>query len=257
MKKQYRMKKVLYMGSSMLLAGLSCAVWISDIQENRQESVQKTYTDIVYNAVKNMDFTIKEPYLDITPEEEMIYKKAYLSVLKGEAPIQNRWDEPVYYKDLNGAKKEYAELLKNRFVREFPYLYYYDDLDGDGKPELGIDHGCLQILDYEPDSDLISVSYVGSSGQKFLGAGQIWDHLELDKTCYDTYIYLNSDNDWEETLTLAYSDGQYYLETALYHRFAVEKEQWVEVTGPFFEMIQKRLLQKTLDEIFGEQLGYG
>ncbi len=45
-------KKVLYMGSSMLLAGLSCAVWISDIQENRQESVQKTYTDIVYNAVK-------------------------------------------------------------------------------------------------------------------------------------------------------------------------------------------------------------
>lgn len=75
MKKQYRMKKVLYMGSSMLLAGLSCAVWISDIQENRQESVQKTYTDIVYNAVKNMDFTIKEPYLDITPEEEMIYKK--------------------------------------------------------------------------------------------------------------------------------------------------------------------------------------
>lgn len=82
MKKQYRMKKVLYMGSSMLLAGLSCAVWISDIQENRQESVQKTYTDIVYNAVKNMDFTIKEPYLDITPEEEMIYKKSVSQCLE-------------------------------------------------------------------------------------------------------------------------------------------------------------------------------
>lgn len=257
MKKQYRMQKVLYIGSSMLLAGLSCAVWISDMQENGQESVQKTYTDIVYNAVKNMDFTINEPYLDITPEEEMIYKKVYLSVLKGEAPIQNRWDEPVYYKDLNGAKKEYAELLKNKSVHEFPYLYYYDDLDGDGKPELGIDHGCLQILDYEPDSGLIRVSYVGSSGQKFLGAGQIWDHDELDKTCYDTYIYFNSDNDWKEMLKLAYSDSQYYIETALYNSFAVEKEQWSEVTGPFFEMTQKGLSQKTLEEIFGEQLGYG
>lgn len=71
-----------------------------------------------------MDLKIREPYLDITPEEEILYKKAYLSVLKGETPIQNRWDEPVYYKDLSGVKREYAELLKNRFVREFPYLYY-------------------------------------------------------------------------------------------------------------------------------------
>ena len=40
----------------------------------------------VWYSVKNMDFTIREPRLDITSEEDRLYKKAYLKVLKNEMP---------------------------------------------------------------------------------------------------------------------------------------------------------------------------
>ncbi|MDE7179063.1 MAG: hypothetical protein K2O59_14715 [Lachnospiraceae bacterium] len=43
--------------------------------------------------------------------------------------------EVKYYKDLWRAGIEFELLLKEKDTREYPYLYYYDDLDGDGKPD--------------------------------------------------------------------------------------------------------------------------
>lgn len=53
----------------------------------------------VCDIVRAMDFTAKEPQLDITPEENQIYLEGYLKVLKNEIPtIGNA--EVKYYKDL-------------------------------------------------------------------------------------------------------------------------------------------------------------
>lgn len=35
-------------------------------------------------TVKNMDFTIKEPQMDVTENENQLYKETYLKVLKNE-----------------------------------------------------------------------------------------------------------------------------------------------------------------------------
>ena len=40
-------------------------------------------------TVKNMDFTIKEPQMDVTENENQLYKETYLKVLKNEMLFNN------------------------------------------------------------------------------------------------------------------------------------------------------------------------
>ena len=40
-------------------------------------------------TVKNMDFTIKEPQMDVTENENQLYKETYLKVLKTEMLFNN------------------------------------------------------------------------------------------------------------------------------------------------------------------------
>lgn len=48
-----------------------------------KEDASKTIrVSAVCQTVKNMDFTIKEPQMDITENEDQLYKEAYLKVLK-------------------------------------------------------------------------------------------------------------------------------------------------------------------------------
>ena len=56
---------------------------VCSMQINSQEkTVKSEYIDIVCEAVKTMDFTVKEPIINITAEEDMLYKEAYLKILK-------------------------------------------------------------------------------------------------------------------------------------------------------------------------------
>ena len=115
---------------------------VCSMQINSQEkTVKSEYIDIVCEAVKTMDFTVKEPIINITAEEDMLYKEAYLKILKNQIPISEEYNFLGYYQDLKNAGIPFKELLAKKSVSAFPYLFYYDDLDGDGKPELGINQG--------------------------------------------------------------------------------------------------------------------
>ena len=112
----------------------------SEIQKEEDEEGRS-----VCDIVGAMDFTAKEPQLDITSEENQIYLEGYLKVLKNRIPTIGKV-EVKYYKDLWKAGIEFEQLLKEKDTREYPYLYYYDDLDGDGKPEFAINQGCMFLL---------------------------------------------------------------------------------------------------------------
>ena len=79
-----------------------------------------------------MDFTVKEPKMDITAEEDMLYKEAYLKILKNQISISKEHNFSGYYQDLKNAGIPFEELLAKKSVNKFPYLLYYDDLDGVG-----------------------------------------------------------------------------------------------------------------------------
>lgn len=236
---------------------------VCNMQNNDQErTVESEYISIVCEAVKAMDFAIKEPQMNITAEEDTLYKEAYLKILKNQIPISEEQDFSGYYQDLKKAGIPFEELLAKKSINEFPYLLYYDDLDGDGKPELGINQGNMYILDYELGESEFTVLYAEQSCyfEKILGAGQIWYHDGLHANVIrDRYIFLNRDNEWEDyALDLEQGTSplyKYYLVgTSLYQQIHVGEENWNEITKPFFEATQQGIPQKIFDEIFGDLL---
>lgn len=226
----------------------------------KEEASESTHISAVCQTVKNMDFAIKEPQMDITENEDKLYKEVYLKVLKNEMPLLGV--EKEYYRDLWKAGISFEELLEKKDEDCFPYLLYYDDLDGDGKPELGVNQGCLYLFDYELGDDGAHVLYCQESCyfEGILGAGQIWYHDGLHANVIrDRYVYLNRDNEWEEwALDLEQAVGSaqnYYLVgTTLYQQIDVGEENWNEITAPFFEMTKYEIPKKTFWDVFGELL---
>ena len=127
-------------------------------QESETDSLENKI-ERTYEAVQSMDFTANEAHMDVTPEENREYLEAYLKVLKNEMPVcggvYTGVQEEYYYEDLWRAGIEFETLLEEKAKREFQYLYYYDDLDGDGKPEFAINQGCLFIFNYELGGEII------------------------------------------------------------------------------------------------------
>ena len=235
----------------------------TDINFSRNEQdypAESEYVSDVCDSVKNMDFTIREPRLDITAEEDRLYKEVYLQVLKNEMPILE-W-EKQYYKDLWRAGIGFEDLLERKNDDSFPYLFYYDDLDGDGKPELGINQGCLYLFDYEIGEKGVRVLYCQESCYlgSILGAGQIWYHDGLHADVVrDRYVFLNKDNEWEEyALNLEHGINplhEYFLVgTSRHEQTDVGEKNWNEITKPFFEAAEHEIPQKTFAEVFGEML---
>lgn len=212
-------------------------------------------------AVRAMDFTVKEPHMDITPEENRKYLEAYLKVLKNELPVCYQIEEETYYKDLWRAGFEFEDLQKNKGERESFYLYYYDDLDGDGKPEFAVNQGCLYIFNYELEDDFCSIIYNQQTCyfKKIIGAGQIWYHDGLHADIIrDRLIIFNEENE-EVALNLEEGINKKYP----YYMVGIGEKEWVDVgkenwdgiTAPFFEMVENHGLQEmTLEEVFGELL---
>ncbi|MDE7253485.1 MAG: hypothetical protein K2O32_11160 [Acetatifactor sp.] len=211
--------------------------------------------EIICEHLNQMDFTVNEPRLDVTEEENRLYLEAYLKVLKNEIPA----DGETYYADLWKAGREFETLLENKTERKF--LYYYDDLDGDGKPEFAIKQGCMYIFDYDMEEAKCSIPYSQQTCyfKKILGAGQIWYHDGLHANLIRDSLYiLNENNEWVEVLNLEEGlvDPTFYEIgiTTPKVRANVGKENWDIVTAPFFEMTKEGLPQKTLEEVFGDLL---
>ena len=220
----------------------------------------------VCDIVRAMDFTAREPQLDITPEENQIYLEGYLKVLKNEIPVIGEV-EVKYYKDLWKAGTEFEQLLKEKDTREYPYLYYYDDLDGDGKPEFAIEQGCMFLFKYDKELDQCRILHSEEACyfETIVGAGQIWRHDGMHaNTVRDDLIGIVEDGSFQYILRLdegVSPNHPYYQigvsEAPTYDEYYVDvsEEEWNEITQPFFEMVENNALpRKTLEEVFGDLL---
>lgn len=227
----------------------------STITESEAESVPDPEDDVaaVCEMMRAMDFTVEQPHMELT-EEDRAYKEAYLRLLKNELPIKG-WTEE-YYQDLWWAGIPYGDLLEERDNIGSYNSYYYNDIDGDGKPEFGLTQGCVYFFDYELGDDACSISYHAERTyfKKLLGVGRIWEqdvvHAGVER---NRYIVLNSDGEWEPVIDLQYFSGgeqDFYV----INRVDVGKENWEELTPPFFEATEHEVPAKTLREVFGELL---
>ena len=224
------------------------------VEESEQAEDTEDDVEAVCAMMRAMDFTVEQPHMELTEEEDRAYKEAYLRLLKNELPIKG-WTEE-YYQDLWWAGIPYGDLLEERDNIDYPYAYYYDDIDGDGKPEFGLEQSCVYLFDYELGDDACSISYYEQAVyfKKFLGVGRIWEqdvvHAGVER---NRYIVLNSDGEWEPVIDLQYFSGgeQNYYDI---NNVDVGKENWEELTAPFFEAAEHEVQAKTLREVFGELL---
>ena len=104
---------------------------ISDICTNSASNERQVQ---VLDEINAIDFSVKQPCMEILQEEDILYRQAYLEILQNEIPIINEMGEIVYYKDLWKAGIEVDKLWEFRTEEEYPYAMYYNDLDGDGQP---------------------------------------------------------------------------------------------------------------------------
>lgn len=227
--------------------------WIGDTEDD---------VAVVCEMVRAIDFNVEQPHMELTEEEDRAYKEAFLRLLKNELPIEGWFEGEDCYQNLWWAGIPYENLLEERDSAGFPYSFYYDDIDGDGKPEFGVDQGAVYYFDYELGEEACSISYCGLSCyfEGFLGVGKMWEHDVLHAWVERfRYIVLNSDGEWEEVLELelyyAEDEGEtIYTEYYLINGVHVEKEIWEELTAPFYEAIEHEIPAKTMTEVFGELL---
>ena len=139
---------------------------------------------------------------------------------------------------------EFEKLLEKKSERESLYLYYYDDLDGDGKPEFAVNQGGL----YMQESCYF---------KKIVGAGQVWYHDGLHANVIrDRLINISQGNEEEWIINLEEGIDErypyYMVGIGEDEQVDVGKDNWDEITAPFFEMVEKHgLKEKTLEEVLG------
>ena len=208
----------------------------------------------VCQAVKSLDFEPRMPQLRLTEEEEELYKEAYLKILKNEMYTSHS-GEKQYHRDLFPIGGEFEDSLYwNR-------TFYYDDLDGDGKPELGERGNYMYIFKWEPGWNEFRITFCVSRMyvKKVLGEGMIWYHdgLHADKIRNRLYVP-DETGEWDTALDLEEGLGSchyYCIDINGSGWGDVGKENWDEVTAPFFSAMETEGIQeKTMDEIFGELL---
>lgn len=231
----------------------------SEASAAENEQIEDAEDDVaaLCETVRAIDFTVEQPHMELTEQEDRAYKEAFLRLLKNELRIEG-YPGGEYYEDL-WKSAPFDELLERR-DRDRP-AYYYDDIDGDGKPEFGVNYGCVYFFDYEPGEEVCSLYYDGQSEYfgKLLGVGKIWEidclHSQVER---NRYIVMNSDGEWETVLELQlYEDlGPEGWEPDHYviNNVDVGKEIWEELTAPFYEAIEHEIPGKTMTEVFGELL---
>lgn len=231
-------------------------------EENEWSGDAEDEMTAVCELVRAMDFTVEQPHMELTEEEDRAYREAFLRLLKNELPIKGWYEGEDCYEKLWWAGIPYEELLEERDSAGFPYSYYYDDIDGDGKPEFGVDQQAVYFFDYELGEEACSISYCGLSiyFEGVLGIGKMWEH-DCQHAWVERFRYtvLDSNGEWEQVFALELyfdrdEEGTDYTKFYYINDVRIEKEIWEELTEPFFEAIEYEIPTKTLTEVFGDLL---
>ena len=90
----------------------------SQVNEDRKTESMESKIATICETLRSMDFTVNEPHMDITPEENSEYLEAYLQVLKNEMPVYDQMGEETYYRDLWKVGTEFEILLEEKGERE-------------------------------------------------------------------------------------------------------------------------------------------
>lgn len=237
----------------ILIAAASVLLSACSASTNAEELTKSIEIEAICEIVETMDFTINQPELNISLEEDIFYKEAYLKILKSEIPTINSEGKTEYFKELYKAGVEFDEL--NEF-----YSYYYNDLDKDGFPELGVKStGYTYILKYMPQENEFTVLFCGPTMYyTILGVRQLGYHDGTHAgVIRDQYIILNDKNEWEAVLDLQQGTQNpvfYEVGTTDLDKVDVGKENWNKIAAPYFKAIEQSISSKTLEEIFGELL---
>lgn len=97
----------------------------NQVDEEDETENQESQVAAICESVRAMEFTVNEPHMDVSPEENTKYLEAYLKVLKNEMPVYGgvytRVQEEYYYEDLWRAGIEFETLLEEKDKREFQY----------------------------------------------------------------------------------------------------------------------------------------
>lgn len=263
------MKKIFIVAASLLIVACSNStnvekttnsIELTNIAETEMVDFSNSKSDKdlqiekICNIVEAMDFTINQPDINISQEQDSFYKGAYLKILKSEIPTINSEGKTEYFRDLYKAGKEFDELNES-------YSYYYNDLDGDGLPELGVKSlGYTYILKHMPQRNDFEVLFQGQSMYyTILGAKQLAYHDGLHAgVIRDRYIILNDKNEWEIILDLEQGTEParpYYGVGVLgSEKVDVGEKNWEKITSPFFKATEQAIPSKSLEEIFGKTL---
>lgn len=203
--------------------------------------------------VQALDFTLQQPQLNIADDINTIYINAYLKILRSEIPTTNFEGNKEFFQELYGVGTKFDEIDER-------YLFCYNDLDGDGLPELGIKStGYTYILKYEPDISEFNVIFSGPTMYyTILGVRQIGYHDGLHAgVIRDRFLILNENDDWEIVLDLergTESPPFYQIGTDEFNKIDVSEEIWNEITRPFFKAMEQPFQFENLHEVFGELL---
>lgn len=232
----------------------------SIIEQSDESVADETYQNIL-ETIKNMDFSVKTPCVEISTEEDILYRTAYLNILKNEIPIINEAGESVYYRDLWKAGIDCDLLEESGTKTEYPYGIYYSDLDGDGLPELGINQGCFYLLKYDSKTEECRLLYSEQSCyfKGIIGAGQIWYRDGLHANIVrDRFIALDESGEWNTVFDLQYGlipETPYYsigISQQAEEHIEVDEDEWNELTKPFYEITEQLLAPQSFEDVFGK-----
>ncbi len=202
------------------------------------------------------------------------YRDTYYRALIGGQRVRTAEDGDVYLKeffayqgDLEMEDKTFLDNLKENAK------FYYMDFDGDGLPELVMDivGDGLHILKYLPDEDVVEhfFDYERVPYFHLLGPGQlyyrngmsankmIWRYHTVDADRQDKWVVcFMEDADYKPHK----EDEDVWWDTAywvdLYDELGmvqVDEKRYRDVTGPFLESVERAVIAKTFEEIFGHR----
>lgn len=220
-------------------------------EHSRSNSCSSDNIEQVCNKINDIDFSIKDPVLNLTPEADAVYRSNYLKALKNEVPIIDYDNNETYFKDLYKIGTDYTQLTTT-------YSYYYTDLDNDEAPELGIrSNGYTYILKYDMECDVIFVQYRGATMYiTILGNGQLWHHDGLHAGLIRDEYIVYEDGEWKTLVKFeqgVHTPEFYSVSIDEHTNIDIGKDNWENVTLPFFTAVKSPIASQSFVEVFCEQ----
>lgn len=223
----------------------------------------------VIQRIKEIDPSRQEAPIDTAQYDfqmEEIYKGAFWEAVTNQIPIY--WGEDgkaFYYKDLLLQTEESNQEELLGYIRQSDF--YYQDVDGDGLPELTVNTEGPCVLKYDALKKRVELYVQKGQGWNPLGNGQMYYYSYTQAgdviTIIDRYESIVKDGGiWE----VQFKNVMVYEGAGWNNTYMVSVDGSGEITmerDSFFELKKKFLQERTLhpmsfDKLFGEdgQGGY-